>query len=222
MGGAKRYPSIAVCEGDGFREGLNASYELQGFGGSLGQNAALPDASPPPELWVASSSQSCRIPYSSSGVLYSSGAASNFSPLAARVPSLYPPVICPSRIFVSSPLCKNISLHPSGKSSLHIRAIPSHKRGVSRSSGNAGWDAVDAAASCVRRDCRTGDEPVSDHRHADERCCSVRRSRVVLTPRRWRQVRGCWVGPTGLRHNVSPWTTVAKEPGHRGEREGNR
>ena len=39
-------------------------YELQGFGGSLGQNAALPDASPPPELWVASSSQSCRIPYS--------------------------------------------------------------------------------------------------------------------------------------------------------------
>ena len=48
---------------------------LQGFGGSLGQNAALPDASPPPELWVASSSQSCRIPYSSSGVLFSSGAA---------------------------------------------------------------------------------------------------------------------------------------------------
>src|SRR5258707_331600 len=48
---------------------------LQGFGGSLGANAALPDASPPPELWVASSSQSCRIPYSSSGVLYSSGAA---------------------------------------------------------------------------------------------------------------------------------------------------
>src|SRR6266581_2350377 len=53
----------------------NPPYELlQGFGGSLGQNAALPDASPPPELWVASSSQSCRIPYSSSGVLFSSGA----------------------------------------------------------------------------------------------------------------------------------------------------
>jgi hypothetical protein len=132
------------------------------------------------------------------------------------------PVICPSGIFVSSPLCKNISLHPSGKSSLQIRAIPSHKRGVSRSSGNAGWDAVDAAASCVRWDCRAGDEPVSDQQHADERCCCVRRSRVVLTPRRWCQVRGCYVGPTGLRHNVSPRTTVAKEPGHRGEREGNR
>src|SRR5713226_5947541 len=26
MGGAKRYPSIAICEGDGFREGLNPSY----------------------------------------------------------------------------------------------------------------------------------------------------------------------------------------------------
>ena len=36
-------------------------------------------------------------------------------------------VICPSGIFVSSPLCKNISLHPSGKSSLQIRAIPPHK-----------------------------------------------------------------------------------------------
>ena len=29
---------------------------------------------------------------------------------------------------------------------------------------------------------------VSDQQRADERCCCVRRSRVVLTPRRWRQV----------------------------------
>jgi hypothetical protein len=28
MGGAKRYPSIAACEGDGFREALNPSYAL--------------------------------------------------------------------------------------------------------------------------------------------------------------------------------------------------
>jgi hypothetical protein len=28
MGGAKRYPSIAVCGEDGFREGLNPSYAL--------------------------------------------------------------------------------------------------------------------------------------------------------------------------------------------------
>jgi hypothetical protein len=63
---------------------------------------------------------------------------------------------------------------------------------------------------------------VSDQQRADERCCCVRRSRVVLTPRRWRQVRGCYVGPTGLRHNVSPRAMVAKEPDHQGEREGNR
>jgi hypothetical protein len=43
-------------------------------------------------------------------------------------------VICPPGIFVSIPLCKNISLHPSGKSSLQTRPIPPHKRGVSRSS----------------------------------------------------------------------------------------
>jgi hypothetical protein len=76
-----------------------------------------------------------------------------------RVPSPYSPVICPSgvvAIFLSSPVCKNISLHPSGKSSLQVRAIPSHKRGVSRSSGNAGRDAMYAAASCVRWDRRAG------------------------------------------------------------------
>src|ERR1700686_477973 len=39
-------------------------------------------------------------------------------------------VICPSGGLltgVSSPLCKNISLHPSGKSSLQVRAIPPHQ-----------------------------------------------------------------------------------------------
>src|SRR5713226_132663 len=61
---------------------------------------------------------------------------------------------------------------------------------------------------------------VSDQQHADERCCCVRRSRVVLTPRRWRQVRGGQVGPTGRRQNLNPLATVAKEPGHQ-EHEGN-
>jgi hypothetical protein len=31
--------------------------------------------------------------------------------------------------FLSSPLCKNISLSPSGKSSLQVRAIPSREEG---------------------------------------------------------------------------------------------
>src|SRR6266851_1806237 len=57
---------------------------------------------------------------------------------------------------------------------------------------------------------------VSGHRHADERCCSVRQNRVVLTPRRWRQVRGVASAQPGL-DKTYPLTTVAKEPGHRGE-----
>ena len=82
-------------------------------------------------------------------------------------------VICPSGILLkrlSIPLCKNISLHPSGKSSLQIRAIPPHQRGVSRSSRTRGVDAVDAAAFCARWDCRAGSQEfVSDQQHADER-----------------------------------------------------
>src|SRR5467141_3278779 len=58
---------------------------------------------------------------------------------------------------------------------------------------------------------------VSDQQRADERCCSVRRSRVVLTPRRWRQVRGVKSAQPGL-DKTYPLTTVAREPGHRGAR----
>src|SRR5712675_984753 len=44
---------------------------------------------------------------------------------------------------------------------------------------------------------------VSDQQRADERCCSVRRSRVVLTPRRWRQVCGVKSAQPGLDKNIS-------------------
>src|SRR5260370_21440998 len=43
-----------------------------------------------------------------------------------------------------------------------------------------------------------------------------RQNRVVLTPRRWRQVRGVASAQPGL-DKTYPLTTVAKEPGHRGE-----
>jgi hypothetical protein len=125
------------------------------------------------------------------------------------------PVICPSgglSTGVSSPLCKNISLHPSGKSSLQIRAIPPHKRGVSRSSRTRGADAVDAAASCAQRDGRAGDEPVSDRRHADERCCQrTAKSCGPDAPALASSSRRC-VGPTGRGQNLNPLMTVAKEP----------
>ena len=44
---------------------------------------------------------------------------------------------------------------------------------------------------------------VSDQQHADERCCCVRRSRVVLTPRRWCQVRGVASALPGLDKTIS-------------------
>src|ERR1700681_2367225 len=58
---------------------------------------------------------------------------------------------------------------------------------------------------------------VSGHRHADERCCCGRQNRVVLTPRRWRQVRGVASAQPGL-DKTYPLMTVAREPGHRGAR----
>jgi hypothetical protein len=72
-------------------------------------------------------------------------------------------------IFLSSPICKNISLRPSGKSSLQLPpSCP--KRGALRKVINAGRDAVDAGGA------------------SDEGAIRGRRSRVVLTPRRRRQV----------------------------------
>src|SRR5712664_904660 len=69
---------------------------------------------------------------------------------------------------------------------------------------------------------RVGERPVSDQQRADEGCCSVRRSRVVLTPRCWRQVRGGKSAQPGLDKTLIRRATVAKQPGHRGEHEGNR
>src|SRR5450631_323569 len=60
-----------------------------------------------------------------------------------------------------------------------------------------------------------GFRPVSDHKHADERCCCVRQNRVVLTPRRWRQVLRSCVGSTGLRQNISARRRWQKKPGRR-------
>ena len=128
-------------------------------------------------------------------------------------------VICPTGsllIRVSSPLCKNILLRHLIETDLLIP--PSHPtEGRIMIVTNAGRDAVDAAAFCARGDGRAGDEPVSDQQHADERCCCGRRSRVVLTPRRWRQVRGGKSALPGL-DTPYPLMTVANKPDHRGAR----
>jgi hypothetical protein len=115
-------------------------------------------------------------------------------------------VICPSGSLltgVSSPVCKNISVSIHPKSLLELFASRPTEGRIAIVT-DAGRDAVDAAAFCARRDRRAGSfEFVSGQQHADERCCCGRRSRVVLTPRRWRQVRGGRVGPTGFRRAIS-------------------
>src|SRR6266481_4399129 len=58
---------------------------------------------------------------------------------------------------------------------------------------------------------RVGERLVSDQQQADERCCCVRRSRVVLTPRRWRQVGGVKSAQPGL-DKTYPQVMVAKSP----------
>jgi hypothetical protein len=103
----------------------------------------------------------------------------------------------------SSPFRKKIPLFTLPKSVLETSPSRSATRGVSGSSSTLGWDAVDAAAFCARRDRRAGDEPVSDQQHADERCCCVRRSRVVLTPRCWCQVCGVASAQPGLDKTIS-------------------
>src|SRR6202171_4342888 len=93
-------------------------------------------------------------------------------------------------------------------------AIPPHQRGVSRSSRTRGADAVDAAAFCVRRDCRAGRKTCERFPGTLTRdAFRVRQNRVVLTPRCWCQVRGVASAQPGL-DKTYPLTTVAKETGH--------
>src|ERR1700682_3953571 len=140
MGGAKRYPSIAFYEDDGFR------------------------GAPPIELGD--------LPVGR----FVDGAVESYFGF-------------PEKYFCShSPQITSRTL-----------AIPPHQRGVSRSSRTRGgmrWTRQRQARNVVAG--RVGERPVSDRQRADERCCCVRRSRVVLTPRRWRQVRGVKSAQPGL------------------------
>jgi hypothetical protein len=67
MGGAQRYHQLLLTPGWVSRRAQpiqHAGARPIRLSGSLGRNAALPVASPPPELWAASSCQGRRIPYS--------------------------------------------------------------------------------------------------------------------------------------------------------------
>ncbi len=72
-------------------------------------------------------------------------------------------VICPSGSFVSSPLCKNISVSAPPKS--HLQLSASHPTtGAYRDRHDAGRDAVDAAAFCARKVAGQASRLVSDHK----------------------------------------------------------
>ena len=130
----------------------------------------------------------------------------------------YSGVICPMGYFVSSARVKNISLPRLVETPLWIPTVSSHRGAYrdrhGRGAGCGGRGSVLRATRSQGGSMR----PVSDQQRADERCCSVRRSRVVLTPRRWRQVRGVKSAQPGL-DKTYPLTTVAKEPGHKSTKE---
>src|ERR1700732_686431 len=81
---------------------------------------------------------------------------------------------------------KNISIVPSGKSAFELRPVPPLLKGRFAIVTNVRRDAVDAATA------------------QDERRQRVRQSRVVLTPRRWRQVGGRCSADDGGKKARSP------------------
>ena len=130
-----------------------------------------------------------------------SGTHATPAPDCASLHPGYSRVICPSACFLTgvsslfSVFPKNISVPTYPKSDLELSpSRPTEGRFAIVTDVGPGmrWTrqrfARDGVAGQVER-------LVSDRQRADERCCSVRRSRVVLTPRRWRQVRGCLSRP---------------------------
>ena len=80
---------------------------------------------------------------------------------ASGICSRHRAVICPSGRFVSSPVCKNISVSTHPKSLLELR-YPTSPEGRIAIVTNAGRDAVDAAVSGAQRDAGLVERLVSD------------------------------------------------------------
>src|SRR5229473_109209 len=115
-------------------------------------------------------------------------------------------VICPSGGLltgVSSPLCKNISLSTHPKSSLEL-FVSRPERGAYHDR-HGRWGGMRWTRQLLACGVMAGrvERSVSGHKHADERCCRGRQNRVVLTPRRWCQVRGVASALPGLDKTIS-------------------
>jgi hypothetical protein len=93
-------------------------------------------------------------------------------------------------------------------------AIPSRERGVSRSSRTLGAGCGGRGSVLRARDRRADFfESVSDALSARTRdAAGVRSNRVVLTPRRWRQVLRRHVGPTGRGYSIFARRRWQKSP----------
>jgi hypothetical protein len=116
---------------------------------------------------------------------------------------------------MSSPFAKNISLNPSGKSALSL-ATSHPGKGRFAIVTNAGWDAVDAAASGAQS-LFAGRSSVSEQqaRRTNGVCC-VRQNRVVSTP-----VAGAKLSVAASirpdRSAIKPAATVTRRIRRRGE-----
>jgi hypothetical protein len=97
---------------------------------------------------------------------------------------------------LSSPFSKNISLSPSGKSDLPARPVLSRQEGRFAVVTNAGWDAVDAAAS-ARMVIAGRAKLVSDNSAQDERRYSRTAKPCGPDTRCWCQAVGGEFDPTG-------------------------
>src|SRR5467141_1708543 len=125
-------------------------------------------------------------------------------------------VICPSGSFVSSPLCKNISVFRHPKSLLELLASRPTEGRIAIVT-DAGWDALDAAAFCARWD-----------RRANRKICerSTARGRETIaaygkTVWSWHPLlvssRRRLYRPDRVRQNLNPPMTVTRRIRRRGE-----
>jgi len=125
-----------------------------------------------------------------------------------------------NQFWLSSPWRENIPVFIAPKSVLETLLSRPGTRGVSRSSRTWGWDAVDATASGVKRDCRA----VFRERSPSRRRPALKRTAKPCGPgtRCWCQVGGGFASPTGLCKTVNSPTTVTRRIRRRGERGINR
>ena len=109
-------------------------------------------------------------------------------------------LICPSGCLLSSlffGFSENISVPIYPETLLELS--PSHPtRGAYHDRHGRGVECGGRGSVLRATGLQGGLRSVSDQQRADERCCCVRRSRVVLTPRRWRQVCGVASAQPGL------------------------